>query len=252
MVERAGLIFAHFGANPAPGLLMFDVLNVPQDITIQEETIPCNWLQIAENGVDPVHLEWLHGHFVNARANDRGDGEVLSVRAHSRIEFERTDLGLVKRRLLDGQATEGEDWTIGQQLIFPSILYHADSQFQGLQFRVPIDDESTYHVWWKGYSATETVPKTKTLPSEVRLPNGQYNLDSINGQDVAIWVSQGRILDRSTEHLGRSDRGISLYRQLLLEELGKVESGGSPLGATLRTPVELPKRRESESILSRN
>jgi 5,5'-dehydrodivanillate O-demethylase oxygenase subunit len=26
-------------------------------------TIPCNWLQCMENSLDPVHTEWLHGHY---------------------------------------------------------------------------------------------------------------------------------------------------------------------------------------------
>jgi len=27
--------------------------------------IPCNWLQIMENSLDPVHVEWLHQDFAN-------------------------------------------------------------------------------------------------------------------------------------------------------------------------------------------
>jgi 5,5'-dehydrodivanillate O-demethylase oxygenase subunit len=26
-------------------------------------TIPCNWLQIMENSVDPYHVEFLHGYY---------------------------------------------------------------------------------------------------------------------------------------------------------------------------------------------
>ena len=36
--------------------------------------VPCNWLQIMENSVDPIHTEWLHGklyEFVEERAASR-------------------------------------------------------------------------------------------------------------------------------------------------------------------------------------
>src|SRR5438128_9350326 len=37
--------------------------NVWRDIGVT--VIPCNWLQCMENSLDPVHTEWLHGHYYN-------------------------------------------------------------------------------------------------------------------------------------------------------------------------------------------
>jgi hypothetical protein len=39
----------------------------------------------------------------------------------------------------------------------------------------------------------------------------------------------GRIQDRTREHLGQSDKAISLYRRVLREEIAKVESGETPM-----------------------
>src|SRR6185437_6334587 len=62
--ELAGLIFAYLGPQPAPLLSRWDRLvwdNVYRVICFIK--IPCNWLQCMENTPDPVHTEYLHGHF---------------------------------------------------------------------------------------------------------------------------------------------------------------------------------------------
>jgi phenylpropionate dioxygenase-like ring-hydroxylating dioxygenase large terminal subunit len=43
--------------------------------------IPCNWLQIMENSLDPVHVEWLHQNFYNyvVEQMGNGDGEISSI-----------------------------------------------------------------------------------------------------------------------------------------------------------------------------
>jgi 5,5'-dehydrodivanillate O-demethylase len=37
-------------------------------------------------------------------------------------------------------------------------------------------------------------------------------------QDFVAWAGQGRIADRTKEHLGESDRGVILFRKRMLEE----------------------------------
>jgi 5,5'-dehydrodivanillate O-demethylase oxygenase subunit len=51
-----------------------------------------------------------------------------------------------------------------------------------------------------------------------------------------VWLTQGTISDRTTERLGTSDKGIILFRQVLLEQMEKVERGEDPLGV-IRDPV---------------
>ena len=62
--ELAGMVFAYLGPDPAPLLPRWDLLveeGVLRDIGIQ--VVPCNWLQMQENDMDPAHLQWLHGYF---------------------------------------------------------------------------------------------------------------------------------------------------------------------------------------------
>src|SRR5262245_65394341 len=60
------MIFAYLGPQPAPLLPRWDLLvydGILRDIGFQ--VLPCNWLQMVENDMDPAHLQQLHGDFSN-------------------------------------------------------------------------------------------------------------------------------------------------------------------------------------------
>ncbi|MDT0262452.1 Rieske 2Fe-2S domain-containing protein [Jatrophihabitans lederbergiae] len=251
VLERGGLVFGHLGgtADPAPGITALGPLADPDAITVRIDVLPCNWLQIAENGMDPTHLEWLHGHFRNAQSRLRGAPEPFAVRPHDELAFEETPLGLVKRRRLVGESRDeaGEDWEIGQQLIFPGILYHCSPSYRGMQFRTPIDDEHTLHIWWEGRDADE--PSVTVAPSTTRRPDGSWDLDSIDGQDAVVWASQGSILDRTRERLGVADRGITMFRHMLFAEIARAADGLPPRNSDLVDVVDLPRRTATTAVL---
>jgi len=86
VAELGGLIFAYLGPPPAPLLPRWDLFvmdGVWRDIGVT--TIPCNWLQCMENSLDPVHTEWLHGHYYNyvmqrkKALDERGQGFVARL-----------------------------------------------------------------------------------------------------------------------------------------------------------------------------
>ena len=52
-----------------------------------------------------------------------------------------------------------------------------------------------------------------------------------------VWVMQDEVCDRTQERLGDSDRGIIMYRQLLREQLARVEAGHDPINV-FRDPAE--------------
>jgi 5,5'-dehydrodivanillate O-demethylase len=113
------------------------------------------------------------------------------------------------------------------------------------QIRTPIDDDHTAHWWVACYPRLEG--EAGQEPEDVPLyfpvvpdldAEGQPRwdiLDSNSAQDTAAWITQGPIADRSEEHLGRSDRGIILYRQMLEENIQRVERGDDPMN-TFRDP----------------
>ena len=60
--ELGGLLFAYLGPLPAPLVPRLAPYVVPGAIRlVGKQVVPCNWLQIMENSLDPIHTEWLHG-----------------------------------------------------------------------------------------------------------------------------------------------------------------------------------------------
>ena len=152
--------------------------------------LPVNFLQVMENSMDPIHFEWLHavyGNYVNKR-----QGKPAAMTPH--------------------------------------ILAVGDHSRPTLQIRVPVDDTHTLHYWYRAEqlpsgSPPQTVDKIPIFDVPYVHKNGRLVVETINGQDMMAWVTQGAISDRTTERLGTSDKGVILFRNLLLEQIDKVERG---------------------------
>ena len=242
-----GMIFAYLGPLPAPLLPRWDGFENESAIrTIGWCTVPCNWLQIMENSLDPVHTEWLHGKFQEFTEEQKGSKYAIS-RHHLKIDFAEFELGIYKRRLLAGASEESDDWKIGHPVLFPNILAVGSGggklwKMHTYQMRVPIDDENSMHYWYTSYDAPDGLDVPAKLREripfyEVRYldDNGETLRENIDAQDVVTWISQGRIYQRSNEALGTTDRGVILYRKILERELKKVEAGQDPMNV-FRSP----------------
>ena len=211
--------------------------------------LPCNWLQIMENSLDPVHLEHLHNYFSNyvLERLGRNDADAHNfwrtrpnVRRHKKIGFDIFEHGIVKRRVFEGDDEENAFWKVGHCVVFPIML-----QFS--QIRVPVDDTHTLYWWYNVHPqrAGEADQRPEDIPiyrvplpgvDEEGLPVWEV-VDNNSGQDNYAWMSQGPITPRWTEHLGESDKGIILYRRLLREQMQIVEDGGDPMN-TFRDPAK--------------
>jgi 5,5'-dehydrodivanillate O-demethylase len=120
--------------------------------------------------------------------------------------------------------------------------------------RIPIDDENTMIYWYTIYHSPDTlVPEQKTIPFfdvPYKDDQGKMYVDSVEHQDLFVWVTQGRTARRTSEHLGASDKGVIMYRQVLREQMEKVQRGEDPLG-TVRDPeinqfIHLPEEARSK------
>lgn len=257
--ELGGLIFAYLGPEPAPLLPRYDLF-VRENVirTIGWAIVPCNWLQIMENSFDPVHLEWLHGHYFEYVFEQQGRPveEWPITKKHIKIGFDRFEYGIIKRRVLEGQTEENEDWSVGHPVVFPNMLRVGDAGAHSFQIRVPMDDTTTYHIWYTCFVPAEGVEVPKDYPislyeAPLKDENGKFITDYIDGQDMMAWVTQGEIADRTTERLGTTDKGIIMYRQLLMEQIRKMERG-EPLMCEFRDPeknqyIELPQEENKFS-----
>ena len=228
--------------------------------------VPCNWLQIMENSLDPVHVEHLHRYFSNYVLERLGqlDADAHSywrtrpdVKKHVKIGFDVWEHGIVKRRVLEGDDEDHPNWRIGHSVLFPF-------QLQQHQIRVPMDDTHTLYWYYLTHPKRAGDPdqKPEDIPVyEVPMPGVDANgmpvwelVDNNSGQDNYAWASQGSVTPRWTEHLGESDKGIILYRRLLREQMKIVEDGGDPMN-TFRDPatnisIHVP-REEDEPRYSR-
>ena len=165
------------------------------------------------------------------------------------IGFDRFDYGIIKRHGYEGSTEEVTEWADGHPIIFPYTLRQGGdgwdrqrwSQGNGpaVQIRVPMDDHTTAHWWLRSFQREPgdtqqedvEVPFVELpIPSLDRRGRPQWPMFDANPpQDLVAWFSQGLIQDRTTETLGRSDKGIILFRQMLEENIAAVEEGGDPM-----------------------
>src|SRR5262249_9744294 len=168
----------------------------------------CNWLQTVENILDPVHVEWLHTELRNYAAERTGrlDRRRPSIR-HQKIAFDLAEYGIIKRRLLEGETEEHDDWRIGHWLVFPQR-----PEGPGImRFRLPVDDPHPAQWYYTCRAAPDGSPRPPDaiplyeMPSPVLDEHEQpqwHLLDSdVDPQDNAVFVGQGVVYDRSQEML---------------------------------------------------
>ena len=257
--EMGGLVFAYLGPEPRPLLPRFDGFVVEGAIrTLGRTVLPCNWLQIMENSMDPVHAEWLHGHHFEFLKEDEGTKTPISA-SHEKIDFREFEYGITKHRLLAGQSEDSEDWKVGHPMVFPNILAvgnaDANQRSYAFQMRIPMDDEHTMHLWYHAYVPPAGAIIPAHLLEQMHVHEVPYQdqqghpiVDFIDGQDMMAWVSQGPIAQRELENLGASDQGVAMYRRMLKREIKKVERGEDPLGI-VRDPnrnqrIDLPNEKK--------
>jgi 5,5'-dehydrodivanillate O-demethylase len=231
---RFGLVWAYLGPEPAPLIPTWEPFvaeNCFAQIVFHE--VPCNWLQCQENAIDPVHFEWLHANWIPGHANDV-DGYGPS---HLRLGFDEWEFGFAYRRIHEGEDETSDAWATGRLCIMPNLF--APLHFE---WRVPIDDHRTLSVVW----AADPVSEERVPFSQDVIPSWWGRMHDDDGtpltthvlhQDTISWVGQGTIADRTREHLGRSDRGVQMFRKRLVADMEAVERGEDPSGL-VRNPED--------------
>jgi 5,5'-dehydrodivanillate O-demethylase len=252
--QLAGLLFAYLGPDPVPLLPRWETL-VRKDGVRDIVVLPIhhhNWLQAQENSHDPTHTFWLHARLYERALKDRPEERkkwaadlAYFGRPIESFDFElcreESWTGIRKVRTYGGDNPEKE---AGHPAIFPNILIAPQQRFLTTHFRVPIDDTHT-KIYWVEFlpnedgsiteQADEDIPVTFMDPPR-RNEDEDYRLDHFVYQDQMAWETQGAIADRTTELIGAGDRGIVMYRNLLREQIAKVQAGQDPDGV-IRDPA---------------
>jgi 5,5'-dehydrodivanillate O-demethylase len=255
-----GLIWAYMGPEPAPLLPKWDLF-VRNDAfrQISAHWLPCNWLQAQENRADVGHAIYLHGRLFQWVLEKQGrlsddpsaiynrfmDQQYARMKrgAYPQHRPIYNDYGFSKGGKESDEPDNVNSWTVGiNPILFPYLLGFGPTQAGRIrlsyQFGVPIDDETTWHLNYHCYAFPEEIefPKQDLVPYlEIPLKEqtgkcaGEYKLDYVLSQDMVGWYAQGRIVDRTQEHLGVSDVNVIAYRKMLREQIEKVQRGEEPI-----------------------
>lgn len=253
--ELGGLVFAYLGPRPVPRLPRFDFLAAEGERHVKITGIAnCNWLQCVENGIDPLHVSFLHG-------------DVWSdLEVEPEIGFHETEYGLVHRAYRPAR-TPGKVNYREHHLLLPGISCGGSQQRNlvgaagtppvSCRWSVPIDDTTTLiiRLVWKpadnpGRFNGDPIPRawravTVEPYKEYRehlgdgSPTLGYSMPSvIASEDASIIQSLGPIVEREKENLlPLGDYGIVELRNLYLREVAAVMEGRDPRG-TIRDEAQ--------------
>lgn len=267
--ELGGVVWAFLGPpEKQPELPGMEWLRAPGTHRYVSRTWEqCNYLQAIEGGIDTVHSSFLH----NNNLSDKNDYRSNATAA--RLEVERTDYGLRYAGIRD--VGEDGNFVRIYQFVLPFHQMRASllegrkgampasmPQLRGHMW-VPMDDENTMNFNWvysldadkpfteeyiqhyetqagrgltgEGTTRTRTRDNNWLIDRELQRTMNFTGIMGLNTQDLAVQESMGRIVDRSREHLGSTDRAVILLRRLLIEAIGDVEEGVDPAGVDPRS-----------------
>lgn len=235
--EMGGIVWAYLGKDPTPQLPDWEFFhweNGFRQIVVSQ--VPCNWLQLQENSVDPVHFEWQHSNYVIRKK--RMLQPAHHVATHVRLAFEEFQWGIVYKRLRSVTDRSDPLWATGRVCLWPCAVFPGNH----VEFRVPVDDTNTLSVCW----FFDRVPLECEPYQQLQIPtwrgpvfeNGRCIDTHIINQDFMAVLGQGPIADRSRETLGASDAGIAMLRRRFDQDLSRFEADGTDPKGVIRDPAQ--------------
>ncbi len=240
--EYEGLIFAYMGPpDQMPPLPLFDVIAnrkpserlMPGGWTPGKKYVwPCNWVQVKENAMDPVHTAYLHT--IASGSQFTPEFGILPE-----LDYLETPIGLV---YVASRRTGDNVWVRVHDLVMPNIHLVASVNEDGKQPRryggpyllhwaTPIDDTSFMELGW--LIETDDMQFNDELIEKLHfgmLDDRPFEERQRTPGDYDAQVSQGALHLRSREHLGTSDRGVNLFRRMLKAGIDDVREGRDPKG----------------------
>lgn len=263
-VEKGGVIWAYMGPEDTiQALPELEFLALPiEHVYVSKCLMKCNFQQALEGSIDTAHLTFLHRSLVPMEKDVFGVGKYQDfgdADGAPRFFCEDTEYGLQIAAQRNGD-DENYYWRITHWLMPCSVLVPtADDLVCRANMFIPIDDENC---WWYRVRYHTRRPLSdaeigeykfgdddyaKLLPgtyipegsraNDYLLNRGQQRTVSFTGiqsaqlQDLAMQESQGRIADRTKEHLGTSDTAIVRCRRKLIETAKALREGTPPTAA---------------------
>ena len=249
VLEYKGLIFAYLGpGDTVPAFPIFDTFEIPGvEMVPYTCSFACNWLQVTENGIDPVHSMFLHT-LVNGPQFAETWGVMGDVKY---VEGEFSVYCQIARRVGDNI------WMRVQENILPNItqsgaVHSIDGKTQVyfgrntfLRWCTPVDDTNTKVVAWANFGE-RTDPMEWNTPENIEiLEQGEifdrtYKDGQLRPADTEAMVGQGPIVIHAKENPATSDKGVVLFRRRIQREIRALKEGKPPIQATSFGPAPIP------------
>ena len=233
--EFTGLIFAYLGPpDRQPAFPLYDSYAVPGHTLMPAAkfALPCNWLQVKDNSMDPVHTAFLH-------ALSSGYQFTAAFGAVPELDWVLTEAGMVyiaTRRV--GQLV----WVRVCDFMPPNVhqftreIEEASTEKPAsrpviIRWAVPNDDTGTTN-----FELAQVDPTWGLTPEQVARPGfGQaddrpYAERQRFPADFDAQSSQRTIAVHALEHLAYTDRGVIMLRRIVRDGIRAVAGGGDPYG----------------------
>jgi nitrite reductase/ring-hydroxylating ferredoxin subunit len=236
--EQDGLIFAYMGP-PAekPPFPVFDMLEM-DGINRRPYKAPfeCNWLQVLDAILDPVHTTFLHSQ-VSRQQFSEGMAELGELKFYERDEMRF--MGTNSRRVGD------HIWIRLNELILPNFT-QAGAAFatDGTQSRyfgrsaftrwvVPVDDTNCIAFAWANFGDRADPEEYNTDLGAELIEQGEplirpYEEKQRHPADVEAVEGMGPITEHRKENLLPCDRGISVFRRRVRRLCRELQDGKPP------------------------
>jgi phenylpropionate dioxygenase-like ring-hydroxylating dioxygenase large terminal subunit len=244
-----GLLFAYMGPpEEEPMFPIYDTYEIP-DLEMVPYRAPfhCNWLQVLDGGIDPVHTSFLHSRVSRSQFSD-GLAELGELKFVERHPFHL--LGTNTRRVGD------HVWVRTNEIILPNFSqagaayatdgtatrYYGRSSFT--RWIVPLSDTETEVFGWANFGDRGDPQEWNTPEGIQMIEQGEvfdrpYETRQRYPADLEACEGMGAISAHRNEHLVPTDRGVTLLRQRLRAEIRAVRDGrraGQPV-ATGSNPI---------------
>jgi nitrite reductase/ring-hydroxylating ferredoxin subunit len=235
--DYKGLLFGYFGPpDMVPEFPRYDSFEMPGDRLVPYSIhYPCNWLQVHENVMDPVHTVFLHhrSSFAQFQADVWGELPVM--------EFFETPAGMV---YVSSRRWQDKIWVRSNDILLPNIgqIGHLFEDGQDekafnpvavTRWTTPVDNTNCKIIGWRHF-LPETDPRGIANEAEVgkemvdfygQTAHRDYAHRQREPGDYDAQVSQRPIAVHAMEHLTECDRGVIMLRRMLRREIRKTVAG---------------------------
>ncbi|HKQ64736.1 MAG TPA: aromatic ring-hydroxylating dioxygenase subunit alpha [Methylomirabilota bacterium] len=233
--EFAGLVFAYLGPpDRRPAFPVYDSYEVPGYTLMPAAkfTLPCNWLQVKDNSMDPVHTAFLH-------ALSSGYQFTPAFGAVPELDWKLTDAGMVylaTRRVGDLVWVRVCDFMPPNVHQFTREIEEAREPKPAsrpviIRWAVPNDDTHTTN-----FELAQVDPAWGLTHEQVSRPGFGQSDDRPYGErqrfpaDFDAQSSQRTVAVHALENLASTDRGVIMLRRILREGIRAVARGRDPYG----------------------